>query len=820
MIKYNFSKSEKKWQKYWSVKKIYKTEDKSKKKKFYILDMFPYPSGSGLHVGHVEGYTASDIVSRYKRMSGFNVLHPMGWDAFGLPAENYAIKNKIHPKVATDKNIKTYKKQLEMIGFDYDWSREINTTDENYYKWTQWMFLQMFKKGLAYESHEPIIWCPSCKTGLAQEDLEGDRCERCKSPVERKRMRQWVLRITDYAERLLNDLDGLDWHEKIKAIQRNWIGRSEGAEIVFQIPDSKFQIQVFTTRPDTLFGVTYLVLAPEHEMIQNLESRTQNLEEIKKYIGQASRKTDLDRQENKEKTGVQLKGVMAVNPANGKEVPIWISDYVLAHYGTGAVMAVPAHDQRDFDFAKKFNLPITCVIELSLPAVEKGELMITNRAYEGGGTIINSGEFDGMESENARREIVDWLVTKSQAERMVNYRLQDWVFSRQRYWGEPIPIIRCDNCGNVPLPAKDLPLRLPKVKSYEPSGTGESPLATIEKWVNVKCPKCKGKAKRETNTMPQWAGSSWYYLAYLLGAKNLKLKTKNFLDDKNIQKIFKQWLPVDVYIGGVEHAARHLIYARFWHKVLYDLKLVSGKEPFKKLVNQGLILGPDGQKMSKSRGNVINPDEVVKEYGADVLRMYEMFMGPLEDEKPWDTQGIVGIKRFLDRVWNLQSRIKNQESKIKDDKIEIALNKTIKKVTEDIESFRLNTAISAMMILVNEIENQEKLSIAGYESLVKLLSPFAPHLTEEIWQGVLKNKKSIHLEKWPKYNPKLIKEDVYRLIVQINGKTRGVYDVAIGSTEEDAKKIALKEKEVSKWIDGKDVRKTIFVKDRLINFIV
>lgn len=820
MIKYNFSKSEKKWQKYWSAKKIYKTEDKSKKKKFYILDMFPYPSGSGLHVGHVEGYTASDIVSRYKRMSGFNVLHPMGWDAFGLPAENYAIKNKIHPKVATDKNIKTYKKQLEMIGFDYDWSREINTTDENYYKWTQWMFLQMFKKGLAYESHEPIIWCPSCKTGLAQEDLEGDRCERCKSPVERKRMRQWVLRITDYAERLLNDLDGLDWHEKIKAIQRNWIGRSEGAEIVFQIPDSKFQIQVFTTRPDTLFGVTYLVLAPEHEMIQNVESRIQNLEEIKKYIGQSSRKTDLDRQENKEKTGVQLKGVMAVNPANGKEVPIWISDYVLAHYGTGAVMAVPAHDQRDFDFAKKFNLPVTCVIELSLPAVEKGELMITNRAYEGGGTIINSGEFDGMESENARREIVDWLVAKSQAKRMVNYRLQDWVFSRQRYWGEPIPIIRCDNCGNVPLPAKDLPLKLPKVKSYEPSGTGESPLATIEKWVNVKCPKCKGKAKRETNTMPQWAGSSWYYLAYLFGAKNLKLKTKNFLDDKNIQKIFKQWLPVDIYIGGVEHAARHLIYARFWHKVLYDLKLVSGKEPFKKLVNQGLILGPDGQKMSKSLGNVINPDEVVKEYGADVLRMYEMFMGPLEDEKPWDTQGIVGIKRFLDRVWNLQSRIKNQGSRIKDDKIEIALNKTIKKVTEDIESFRLNTAISAMMILVNEIEKQEKLSIAGYESLVKLLSPFAPHLTEEIWQGVLKNKKSIHLEKWPKYNPKLIKEDSYRLIVQINGKTRGVYDVAIGSTEEDAKKIALKEKEVSKWIDGKDVRKTIFVKDKLINFIV
>ncbi len=820
MTKYNFQKSEKKWQKYWSTKKTYKTEDKSKKKKFYILDMFPYPSGSGLHVGHVEGYTASDIVSRYKRMSGFNVLHPMGWDAFGLPAENYAIKNKIHPKVATDKNIKTYKKQLEMIGFDYDWSREINTTDENYYKWTQWMFLQMFKKGLAYESHEPIIWCPSCKTGLAQEDLEGDRCERCKSPVERKRMRQWVLRITDYAERLLNDLEGLDWHEKIKAIQRNWIGRSEGAVIDFKLQGINSKIQVFTTRPDTLFGVTYLVLAPEHGIIQNIESKIQNLEEIKKYIEQSSRKTDLDRQENKEKTGVQLKGLMAVNPANGKEVPIWISDYVLAHYGTGAVMAVPAHDQRDFDFAKKFNLPITYVIELSLPAVQKGELIITNRAYEGGGTMINSGEFDGMESENARREIVDLLVAKSQAKRTVNYRLQDWVFSRQRYWGEPIPIIRCDRCGNVPVPAKDLPLKLPKVKSYEPSGTGESPLATIEKWVNVKCPKCKGRAKRETNTMPQWAGSSWYYLAYLLGSKNLQFKTKNFLDDKNIQKIFKQWLPVDVYIGGVEHAARHLIYARFWHKVLYDLKLVSGKEPFKKLVNQGLILGPDGQKMSKSRGNVINPDEVVKEYGADVLRMYEMFMGPLEDEKPWDTQGIVGIKRLLDRVWNLQSKIDDKGPRTKDDKIEIALNKTIKKVTEDIESFRLNTAISAMMILMNEIEKQEKLSVAGYESLIKLLSPFAPHLTEEIWQGVLKNKKSIHLEKWPKYNPKLIKEDVYRLIVQINGKTRGVYDVAIGSTEDDARKIALREKEVNKWIDGKDVRKTIFVKDRLINLII
>lgn len=814
MKKYSFQKEEKKWQKYWSAKKTYKTEDKSKKNKFYVLDMFPYPSGDGLHVGHVEGYTASDIISRYKRMNGFNVLHPMGWDAFGLPAENYAIKKKIHPKIAVDRNIKNFKRQLNSIGFDYDWSREINTTDEKYYKWTQWMFLQMFKKGLAFESYEPIIWCPSCKTGLAQEDLEDDRCERCKSPIERKKLRQWVLRITDYADRLLKDLDSLDWSEKIKSIQRNWIGKSEGALIRFSISAAEKSVEVFTTRPDTLFGVSYVVLAPENELVQELKGEIENWSEIEKYIKEAQRKTDLDRQEQKEKTGVQLKGVMAINPANDKKVPVWISDFVLAHYGTGAVMAVPAHDQRDFDFAIKFNLPITYVIELSLPAVEKGELIITNRAYEGGGVMINSGEFTGMESENARREIIDWLIKKGQAKRTTNYRLQDWVFSRQRYWGEPIPIIRCEKCGNVPVPEKDLPLKLPKVKSYEPTGTGESPLAAIDKWMNVKCPKCKGKAKRETNTMPQWAGSCWYYFRYIDPKNN-----KSFADKKKE----KYWMPVDLYIGGVEHAARHLIYARFWHKVLYDLKLVSGKEPFNKLINQGLILGPDGQKMSKSKGNVVNPDDIVKEYGADVLRMYEMFMGPLEDEKPWDIKGVSGIRRFLDRIWNLSEKCQVKNAKIGKDQekqIEKILHKTLKKASEDIESFRFNTVISAMMIMVNELEKFEAISKNDFEIIVKMLAPFAPHLTEEIWQTILKNKKSIHLEKWPKYDPKLIKDDAYRLIVQVNGKTRGVYDLALGATEDEAKSLAMKEKEVIKWLDGKEVRKVIFVKDRLINFIV
>lgn len=816
MKKYDFSKAEKKWQKYWSDKKIYKTEDKSKKKKFYVLDMFPYPSGEGLHVGHVEGYTASDIISRYKRMNGFHVLHPMGWDAFGLPAENYAIKNKIHPKIATEKNIKNFKRQLNGIGFDYDWSREINTTDEKYYKWTQWMFLQMFKKGLAYESHEPIIWCPSCKTGLAQEDLENDRCERCKSPVERKKLRQWVLKITDYADRLLKDLDSLDWHEKIKMIQKNWIGRSEGALIKFKIGSLNKTIEVFTTRPDTLFGVSYVVLAPEHKLVEELKSEIENWEEVEKYVKEAQRKTDLDRMaEAKEKTGVELKGVKVVNPANGKEVPVWISDYVLAHYGTGAVMAVPAHDQRDFYFAKKFNLPITYVIELSLPAVERGELIITNRAYEGGGVMINSGSFTGMESENARREIVDWLIDKGQGKRTVNYRLQDWVFSRQRYWGEPIPIIRCENCGNIPVPEKDLPVKLPKVKLYEPTGTGESPLAAIEKWVNVKCPKCKGKAKRETNTMPQWAGSCWYYLRFF-DSKN----SKAFADKKKE----KYWMPVDLYIGGVEHAARHLIYARFWHKVLYDLKLVSGKEPFKKLVNQGLILGPDGQKMSKSRGNVINPDEIVKEYGADVLRMYEMFMGPLEDEKPWDTKGVVGIKRLLDRIWNLSEKClgKNMKQMDKEQEKQIGkiVHKTLKKVSEDIENFRFNTAISAMMIMVNELEKFETVSKSNLEIIIKILAPFAPHLAEEIWQTVLKNKKSIHLEKWPNYDLKLVKDDTYKLIVQINGKTRGIYDMALETAEEEAKELVLKEKEIIKWIGGKEIRKIIFVRNKLLNFMI
>ncbi|MEK9186576.1 MAG: class I tRNA ligase family protein, partial [Patescibacteria group bacterium] len=698
MPKYDFKKIEKKWQKIWAKNgyRIWRAKENPPSSsatpltagKSYVLDMFPYPSGEGLHVGHVEGYTASDIVARFNRMNGKNVLHPMGWDAFGLPAENYAIKKKIHPSKVVSQNIKRFKEQLNSLGFSYDWSREINTTDPEYYKWTQWIFLQLFKKGLAYEAEIPVNWCPSCKTVLANEEVIAGRCERCDSLAERRNLKQWVLRITAYANRLLDDLQDLDWPERVKEMQKNWIGRSEGRVINFsisEIPPTEGQssIPVFTTRPDTIDGATYLVLAPEHPLIENLKLKIKNWQEVVSYIAQTENKSERDRiSDLNKKTGVELKGVFAINPHNKEKIPVWISDYVLVHYGTGAIMAVPQHDERDREFAQKFKLPIA-----DRPLVPKEK----------------------------------WL-----GESKINYKLRDWIFSRQRYWGEPIPIIKCEKCGNQPVDEKDLPVELPKVKNYEPTGKAESPLAAIKKWVNVKCPQCGGPAKRETNTMPQWAGSNWYYLAYLSKEpKGYKLKTQNF----------EYWLPVDIYVGGVEHAVLHLLYARFWHKFLYDIGAVPTKEPFQRLVNQGLILGPDGQKMSKSKGNVISPDDMVKEFGADSLRLYEMFMGPLEDAKPWDPSGIVGLHRFLNRANNLvlkRRTLRDSSSSLtsQSDKIQQSLHKTIKKVTEDIKNFHFNTAISALMILLNELEKADAIPKEFYSVYCKLLFPFAPHLAQ------------------------------------------------------------------------------------------
>ncbi|MEW6407708.1 MAG: leucine--tRNA ligase [Patescibacteria group bacterium] len=834
IAKYSHQKIEKKWQRRWEELDLYKAQDFSKKKKFYVLDMFPYPSAEGLHVGHPEGYTATDIVARYKKMSGFNVLHPMGWDAFGLPTENYAIKTGIHPKIATARNIKRIKSQIKSLGFSYDWSREINTTDPEYYKWTQWIFLQMWKKGLAYEAVVPINFCPSCKTGLANEEVIEGRCERCKTKVIKKDIRQWMLKITACAERLLKDLDLLDWPQQIKEMQKNWIGKSEGSLIQFPIffspPASHFPppIVVFTTRPDTLFGTTYLVLSPEHKTISDLRFKILDFKNVEKYISKAKQKSDLERTNlAREKTGIELKGVFAINPATGKKIPIWVADYVLAHYGTGAVMAVPAHDQRDFEFAKKYELPIVEVISPKERKFVQGEggglesAVLTKEAYEGEGNLVNSGKFNGMESEMTRSKITKFVGGK----KSVNYKLRDWVFSRQRYWGEPIPLVHCEKCGIVEVAEKDLPVRLPDVKKYKPTGTGQSPLADVKKWVSTKCPKCKGKAKRETNTMPQWAGSCWYYLAYILKKKS---KIENLKS-----KIVNYWLPVDLYVGGAEHAVLHLLYARFWHKFLYDQGLVNTPEPFMKLRNQGLILGEDGQKMSKSRGNVINPDEVIKKYGADTMRMYEMFMGPFEEVKPWSTKGIIGIRRFLERVWNIyqksqipnpkfqiKSKIQNPKSKITD--LNRLLHKTIKKVTEDIENFKFNTAISSMMIFVNQlsaISNQQSaINKEILEKFLQILSPFAPHLAEELWER-LGHKKSIFDEAWPEYDKNLIKEDFFELVIQINGKVRDRLKAKVDISQSEALELAKNQEKIKKHIAGRKIKKVIFVHKKLINIV-
>ena len=849
MSKYPFESIEPKWQKYWDENKTFRvTEDANfpKEKRMYVLDMFPYPSAAGLHVGHPEGYTATDIYCRYLRMNGYNVLHPMGYDAFGLPAENYAIKTGTHPKTTTNANIEHFTKQIKSLGFSYDWDRCVSTCEPEYYKWTQWIFLQLYKKGLAYEAETPINWCPSCMTGLANEEVKDGKCDRCGAEVTHKTIRQWILKITEYADRLDSDLEGLDWPESVKAMQHNWIGKSTGAEVTFTVADkdgkpTEDNLTVYTTRCDTLFGATYMVVSPEHKIISKITTAEQS-EAVKAYQEAAAKKSDLERTDlNKDKTGV-FSGSYAINPVNGKLIPIWIADYVLISYGTGAIMAVPAHDTRDWEFAKKFNLPIIEVL--------KSEVDVQEQAWTEDGIHVNSEFLDGLNKQDAINKMLEFLEEKKIGKKAINYKLRDWVYSRQRYWGEPIPLVHCPDCGTVPVPEEELPLTLPEVKSYQPTGTGESPLAAIDSWVNCKCPKCGKDAKRETNTMPQWGGSCWYYLRYLDPKNNDKFVSKEAED---------YWMPVDLYIGGAEHAVLHLLYARFWHKVLFDLGLVSTKEPFQRLVNQGMITSfayqrknktlvpvdeveqkDDGNwyekatgekleqvvaKMSKSLKNVVNPDDEIRSYGADSVRMYEMFMGPLTMSKPWATQGIVGIHRFLEKVWALSEKpLANIDinGKLEDKKL-VSLRKTfaqtVKKVGDDTSSLNFNTAISQMMIFVNELSKFDAIPTAIWTDFVKILSPYAPHLGEELWEK-LGNKKSIAYEAWPTYNEEFLKDDTKEIVVMVNGKLRDKFEAAPGSDDETLKTMAFDREGVKKHTDGKEVVKVIVVKDKLVNIVV
>ncbi|MBI3888181.1 class I tRNA ligase family protein [Candidatus Nomurabacteria bacterium] len=965
MKEYDHKKIEKKWQTLWEKNGIYHAKDFSKKAKYYSLVEFPYPSGAGLHIGHPRSYTGMDIISRKRRMQGYNVLYPIGWDAFGLPTENYAIKTGKDPRIVTKKNTDTFRRQLKSIGFSFDWSREVNTTDPKYYKWTQWIFLQFLKKGLAYKAKVNINWCPKDKTGLANEEVIAGCCERCGTPVEKREKEQWMLAITKYAERLDKDLDDVDYLPQIKQSQRNWIGKSEGVEFEFKTNISR-NIKVFTTRIDTLFGVTYVVLSPEHSNIGEFLVQARNMAEVSKYVREAKEKiSKKDLTIDKEKTGIELKGTKAINPANGEEVPVWVGDYVLADYGTGAIMAVPAHDERDFEFAKKYGIEIKQVVmpditdsknphregkestirntvhiilrnpkkkeiliqflkgekwkginpqSFLIGGVEKGESNMeaasreikeetgyfnlkfieeipfkvqskffaahkdVNRtitvntlifnlineekteitedeyftkdshemkwipenkisetlttedqqmiwkcyqagkfSYSGAGILMNSGKWNGMDSETAKKEIIKFIGGKEKT----TFKLRDWVFSRQRYWGEPIPVINCPDCGLVPVPEKDLPVLLPKVKNYQPTDSGESPLANISKWVNVKCPKCKGQAKRETDTMPNWAGSSWYYLRYT-NPKNAKA----FADKKNL----KYWTPVDWYNGGNEHTTLHVLYSRFWHKFLYDLKLVPTSEPYKKRTSHGMILGEGGVKMSKSLGNVINPDEIVKTYGADTLRIYEMFMGPFSQSVAWSTESIIGSRRFIEKVWRVGLEVLKQKNssallhpsdgtfRLQNSSVVKLLHKTIKKVSEDIEEMRFNTAISSLMILATEMEKSE-VSIKDYKKFLQILAPFAPHVAEELWTA-LGEKKSIHLSAWPKYDESLIKDEEIKIAVQVNGKVRAEIMIGADESEEEIKNKAISSEGVLKYIEGKEIKKVIYVKGRLINIVI
>jgi leucyl-tRNA synthetase len=797
---------EPKWQAYWDEHGTFRTPSISTKPKYYVLDMFPYPSGAGLHVGHPEGYTATDIIARYKRMRGFNVLHPMGWDAFGLPAEQYALDTGQHPSVITQHNIATFKRQIKSLGFSYDWNREISTTDPKYYRWTQWIFLQLYKKGLAYMAEVPVNWCPALGTVLANEEVIDGKSERGGHPVIRKPMRQWMLKITDYAERLLKDLDLLDWPESIKEMQRNWIGRSEGAEVVFPIAGHDLEMVVFTTRPDTLFGTTYCVVAPEHELVDKITTPEQRAA-VTAYQEAAARKSDLERTElAREKTGV-FTGAYAVNPVNDRLIPIWVADYVLATYGTGAIMAVPGHDQRDWEFARAFGLPIVEV-------VSGGN--VEEEAYAGDGILVNSGMLNGLSVPEAKEKIIAWLEENGKGRRKVTYRLRDWLFSRQRYWGEPIPILHFADGTTRPLEDDELPLLLPDVEEIRPSGTGESPLANVHSWVNIVDEKTGKPARRETNTMPQWAGSCWYYLRFIDPAND-----KAPVD----HELQKYWLPVDLYIGGAEHAVLHLLYARFWHKVLYDIGVVSTPEPFQRLVNQGMILGENGEKMSKSRGNVINPDDIVAQYGADTLRLYEMFMGPLEAVKPWNTQGVEGVHRFLRRVWrlfigedgHLNPAIVDWEGSPAP--LERVYHRTVKKVTQDIEALRFNTAISQMMIFVNEAYREEKLPRRFMEGFVLLLSPFAPHIAEELWQRLGLDASLAYCE-WPTYDESLIAEDEVEIVLQVNGRIKQKVMVPADAGEVAIREIALANERIQAEIAGKEIKKIVVVPGKLCNIVV
>ncbi|MBU4421932.1 leucine--tRNA ligase [Patescibacteria group bacterium] len=829
-MEYQPNKIEAKWQKYWEQEDLFRAENFSKKPKKYILVEFPYPSGDGLHVGHCRSYTALDIIARKSRMDGYNVMYPMGWDAFGLPTENYAIKTGKHPQEVTKKNTDNFRRQMKSLGFSFDWSREINTTDPEYYKWTQWIFLQLYKKGLAYKEKMPINWCPSCKIGLANEEVVDGKCERCGMEVEKREMEQWMLKITAYADKLIEGLKDVDYPERIKEQQINWIGKSEGAEINFKgvhfdgKSEIEYDIPVFTTRLDTIYGVSALVLAPEHPIISNFKFQISNWKKIEKYIKKASKKSEMEKKDaKKEKTGVPLVGFSAINPFTGEKIPVWIADYCLANYGTGAVMMVPAHDERDFVFAKKYGLDIKEVV--APVEIDKGIKTITE-AYTDDGILVNSEEFNGLVSRDARVKMISYAESKKFGRKQINYHLRDWVFSRQHYWGEPIPILYCEKCGEVAVPEKDLPVKLPDVKKYEPTETGESPLANIKNWVNTKCPKCGGKAKRETDTMPNWAGSSWYFLRYT-DPKNNKV----FAD----KKLLKYWMTicpasqkecnkggVDIYNGGMEHTTLHLLYSRFWNQFLYDEGLVPCSEPYGKRTSHGMVLGEGGIKMSKSRGNVINPDNVVEKYGADTLRLYEMFMGPFGDAIPWDTKGVVGVKRFLEKVWLLGEKV-NDQAPNPNDQLKRLLHKTIKGVTEDIDNFKFNTAISKMMILVNEISKEKEIPATYYMLLTTILSPFAPHIAEEIWErSSLKlrtPRKSIFEQKWPAYNKELAKDDEIELVVQINGKVRDRIPASADITEEHARELAFASEKISKYIEGQNVKKVIFT-GKLVNIVV
>lgn len=800
-MEYNFKQIESKWQNVWYTQNTFAAKQDFSLPKYYCLVEFPYPSGQGLHVGHPRSYTALDIVARKKRLEGYNVLYPMGWDAFGLPTENFAIKNHIHPAEVTKNNVAHFKQQLQSLGFSFDWTREINTTDPSYYKWTQWIFLQLFKKGLAYKKEMAVNWCTSCKCVLANEEVVNGVCERCGSEVIRKNQSQWMLKITEYADRLVKDLDDVDFIDRVKTQQRNWIGRSTGAEVDFgtTLGDT---LTVYTTRPDTLFGATYMVISPEHPYIEKWADKLNNLDEIRKYQDEAAHKSDFERTElNKDKTGVRLDGVMGINPVNNKEIPIFISDYVLVSYGTGAIMAVPAHDTRDWEFAKKFDLPIIEVVAGSKVGVE-------NEAFTdcATGVMTNSDFLTGMSVEDAKKAITEWLTKEGKGHQKVNFKLRDWVFSRQRYWGEPIPIVKCEKCGYVPLDESQLPLTLPNVESYEPTDTGESPLAKMTDWVNTTCPCCGGPAKRETDTMPQWAGSSWYFLRYCDPHNDKELISKEAAE---------YWTPVDWYNGGMEHTTLHLLYSRFWHKFLYDIGVVPTSEPYKKRTSHGMILGENGEKMSKSRGNVVNPDEIVDAYGADTMRLYEMFIGDFEKAAPWNSDSIKGCKRFIEKFWNLQEKVVDGDEYTP--QMEALMHKTIKKVTYDIDNLKANTAIAAMMTLVNEL-SAKGCNKAELKTLTILLNPFAPHVTEEMWD-VMNFGGMVNQAKWPEYDEEKTKENDVEIVIQIMGKVRAKITVPVDMAKDDVLAAAKAEPKIAELLEGKEIKKEIYVPGKLVNFV-